>query len=151
VTDTERAAGGTAWELQEAIRLMGEAIASGNLEAIATAMRRHAEALSNQSMTTVVPTFERTVESLLNKHTTHQDQRFNYMLVQLDAFLTKGDARFDEFARVQDQILTILSTFMARTELEERLDRKRERLDDHEKRITRLEQHLGLDAERNDR
>mgnify|MGYP001577886040 FL=1 len=57
--------GGTEWELSEAIRLMGDAVASGDSEQIATAMRRHGEALSNSAALVLIPTLKTTLESVL--------------------------------------------------------------------------------------
>lgn len=66
VSDTpKQPAGGTDWELSEAIRLMGEAQASGDPEQIATAMRRHAEALTNAANSTMIPTLKNVLETVL--------------------------------------------------------------------------------------
>jgi len=67
MTDKDIQQGGTDWELAEAIRLMGEAQASGDSSQIATAMRRHAEALSNQATEKVAKPFTRIVGGMLDK------------------------------------------------------------------------------------
>ncbi len=63
----EKVEGGVAWELSEAIRLMGEAQAAGDPEQIATAMRRHAEALTNATNALMIPTLKSVLEGVLTK------------------------------------------------------------------------------------
>jgi hypothetical protein len=59
--------GGSDWELSEAIKLMGEATASGDPQQIARAMRRHAEALTNAANTIMIPTLKSVLESVVKK------------------------------------------------------------------------------------
>lgn len=77
--------GGTDWELSEAIRLMGEAQASGNPEQIATAMRRHAEALTNSANTTLIPTLRSVLETVVRSEVNKiHDRLDNHNRADLD-------------------------------------------------------------------
>lgn len=77
--------GGSAWELSEAIRLMGEAQASGDPDQIATAMRRHAEALTNSANATMIPTLQHVLESVLQRELNKIGARLdNHSRVDLD-------------------------------------------------------------------
>jgi DNA repair exonuclease SbcCD ATPase subunit len=121
---TDSQAGGSDWELSEAIRLMGEAQASGDAALIATAMRRHAEALINVTNTTMIPTLKNVLETVVKREVTQlsgvidgttkvQDQRFQYMLNQLSSFLDKEDARHDhandEMNRITEALVGLRS------------------------------------------
>lgn len=123
--------GGSEWELSEAIRLMGDAQASGDPAQIATAMRRHAEALTNATNTTMIPTLKNVLETVVQKETNalavridatvqHQDQRFGYILDQFGAFLEKEDTRHGAYdALLQEQET---ATLRALTSVAVRLD-----------------------------
>jgi hypothetical protein len=120
IDNKDSQAGGSDWELSEAIRLMGEAQASGDPVQIATAMRRHAEALTNVTNTTMIPTLKNVLEAVVKKEVTQlssaidgttkvQDQRFQYMLNQLGSFLDKEDARHDHANDEMNQITVALA------------------------------------------
>jgi hypothetical protein len=120
--------GGSEWELSEAIKLMGDAQASGDPEQIATAMRRHAEALTNATNTTMIPTLKNVLETVVRREVgklagdvgkltlridatvQEQDQRFGYMLDRMGAHLEKEDARHDALAQSEDSTLSALTS-----------------------------------------
>lgn len=119
--DGDEQPGGSAWELSEAIKLMGEAQASGDPEQIATAMRRHAEALTNSANTTLIPTLKTVLETVVRKEVgtltgridatvQQQDDRFGYILNQFSAFLEKEDARHDVYDLAEKSTLEALTS-----------------------------------------
>jgi hypothetical protein len=133
--------GGTGWELSEAIRLMGEAVASGDPEQIATAMRRHGEALSNSAALVLIPTLKTTLETVLktqigqiarrldnsdrarlNRNTElqeHIDKRFDGMAGEFDKMIAGQEGLARGLGKSQEDIETIFST---QTEHTARLD-----------------------------
>lgn len=86
--------GGTEWELSEAIRLMGDAVASGDPAHIATAMRRHGEALSNSAAMVLIPTLKTTLESVLKTQIGAVTRRLD----------NSDKARLNRNAELQDHI-----------------------------------------------
>lgn len=91
--------GGSSWELSEAIKLMGEAVASGDPEQIATAMRRHAEALTNSANTTLIPTLRSVLESVVKQEvgelSTRLDNSDRARLARSSEFQSHIDTKFD--------------------------------------------------------
>jgi hypothetical protein len=137
--DTNAPRGGVNWELSEAERLMWEARTK---EQRILAMRRHSEAIRNMMQAEIVPSFEKALSTILDRKLERLEEWLNNSdtaRVQRNVELQEQiDARFDAFG---DELRDIKVTIGAR------LDRKRERLDNHERRIARLEQHLGLDGD----
>jgi PAS domain S-box-containing protein len=118
---SEEQEGGSEWELAEAIKLMGDAQASGDPEQIATAMRRHAEALTNATNTVMIPTLKNVLETVvrkevgalareLNQTRIVQDEHFGYMLSQMGAFLEKEDARHSVYDASEASTLATLTS-----------------------------------------
>lgn len=99
--------GGSEWELSEAIKLMGEAQASGDPEQIATAMRRHAEALTNSTNTTMIPTLRNVLETVvrteIGKLSTRIDNSDKARLARNTQFQLELNTRLDGHAHVLDE------------------------------------------------
>ena len=115
--------GGTSWELSEAIRLMGEAVASGDPEQIATAMRRHGEALSNSAAMVLIPTLKTTLETVLKTQigviTRRLENSDKARLNRNTELQEHIDSRFDGLAGELDKMLAsqeVLARGLGKTE-----------------------------------
>jgi hypothetical protein len=144
-------AGGVDWELSEAERLMLEAQTP---EERVIAMRRHTEAIRNLMQTALIPSFQQAIGSILEaklQPLTRQLEQSNAARLNHDAAIqSQIDARFDVFGGELQRIADAVAARPAerareQAAIEARLTRKRERLDNHEGRIARIERHLGLD------
>jgi len=115
VTD-EIPAGGSAWELSEAIKEMGLAVASADPDRIATAMRRHAEAMTNAIVAAYMPTFEKVLKAsvspaiqemsaAIDSLRGHQDQRFSYLIRISEAEYQTNAAWRDTYSKEIDALV----------------------------------------------
>lgn len=115
--------GGSAWELSEAIKLMGDAVASGDPEAIATAMRRHSEALTNAANTTMIPTLKSVLESVVKSEIGALTQRMaNARQADLDWRVEDRDMRDAQSTRLYAELDGLLSSVQDGTALLGKLD-----------------------------
>lgn len=99
--------GGSAWELSEAIKLMGEAQASGDREQIGTAMRRHSEALTNATNEIMIPTLKNVLETVLKSEigtlTKRIESSDRARLLRNNQFQEELNNRLDGHAHILDE------------------------------------------------
>jgi hypothetical protein len=145
---TDKQAGGVDWELSEAERLMLEAQTP---EDRVLAMRRHTEAIRNMMQNSLVPSYIAALGGVLDKKLQPIAawlERSDRARLDKDAGLQEQlDARLDAIGATVDRIENVVSARPAqraaeRAEIDARFDRKRERLEDHDRRLSDHEERI---------
>ncbi len=151
MTNTQK--GGAPWELGKAATRMVQALVAGDVSEIEQAMSDYAAALGSQATSSMAAIAAPLMTGILD---------LRAAIAKLDDRLDKSDARADRSDRARldrnTQFQTDMDTRLdvvvsGQDRIEQTLAMRRhavdDRLDNHEGRIARIEQHLGLAGDGN--
>lgn len=156
MSDETRPEGGPDWERNQAAQLWAAATMAGDSDQIVLAANRMGDALVNGTTSRLIDGLLQTFKSILGKELAErgkvEEQRWTYTLKRLDELFKRGDAQADVFAGLAT-LPALIEGMAAESaarlgKIEARLDRKRERLDQVERRQVLTDEQIEVIKQR---